>query len=235
MCWKFYGVYTISFFLKHVMFDCGYQIASSANGCKCSIRDHAKTVDSWWKMIVVIYVNSTVYYPPCKLNQRNSMKSLVSRNLAAILFWVVVWRSLEADQDWPICLYPEPIINRNSKTWFDMQSNSSTALDSSPVTSSVTSATQDSLNKSSAAPLNLNNSEGSGSSLTIERPLAEVISEKFLPFDSAMYIVSPFDAEVARDLEVHEGMRAHIFALCFPPGVWISSTSWHVVFHSARW
>jgi hypothetical protein len=92
-----------------------------------------------------------------------------------------------------------------------MKPNSS---DSSPATSSVSSATQDFLKaadsgndrkKHSAAPLN--NSEGSGGSdSTIERPLAEVISEKFLPFDSATYIVTPFNAEAARDAAVHEGV-----------------------------
>ena len=100
-------------------------------------------------------------------------------------------------------------------------------MDSSPVTSSVSSATQDFLkaatgndrNKRSAALLNNTNDSGSGSNSTIERPLAEVISssEKFLPFDSAMYIVTPFEAEIARDVTVHEGVQAHIFTLCSLP------------------
>lgn len=110
-----------------------------------------------------------------------------------------------------------------------MQPNT-TAIDSSPVTSSVTSATQDFLKaadsgndrkKCSAAPLNNNDSEDEGSSSTTERSLAEVISEKFLPFDSAMYIVAPFEAEVARDLTVHEGMQAHIFTLCLSPRLYM--------------
>jgi hypothetical protein len=83
-------------------------------------------------------------------------------------------------------------------------------MDSSPVTSSISSVTQDFLNaadqgkdlkKRSAAPLN-----NTGSSSTNERSLAEVISEKFLPFDSETYIVAPFGAELARDGTVDEGV-----------------------------
>ena len=85
-------------------------------------------------------------------------------------------------------------------------------MDSSPVTSSISSVTQDflkaadpgkDLKKRSAAPSN--NSESSSSS-TNERSLAEVISEKFLPFDSETYIVTPFGAELARDVTVDEGV-----------------------------
>lgn len=83
-------------------------------------------------------------------------------------------------------------------------------IDSSPVTSSVSSATQEflkaadpgnDLRKRSAAPL-----KNTGSSSTNERSLAEVISEKFLPFDSQTYIVTPFGAELARDVTVDEGV-----------------------------
>ena len=91
-----------------------------------------------------------------------------------------------------------------------MQPNS-TAIDSSPVTSSVSSATHEflkaagdpgnDLRKRSAAPLN-----NTDSSSTNERSLAEVISEKFLPFDSETYIVRPFGAELARDVTVDEGV-----------------------------
>lgn len=89
-----------------------------------------------------------------------------------------------------------------------MQPNSTTN-DSSPVTSSVSSVTQEflkaadpgNLKKRSAAPLN-----NTGSSSTNERSLAEVISEKFLPFDSETYIVTPFGAELARDVTVDEGV-----------------------------
>ena len=89
-----------------------------------------------------------------------------------------------------------------------MQQNS-TVIDSSPATSSVSSVTQEFLNatdpgndlrKRSAAPLN-----NTGSSSTNERSLAEVISEKFPPFDSETYIVTPFGAELARDMTVDEG------------------------------
>ena len=83
-------------------------------------------------------------------------------------------------------------------------------MDSSPVTSSVSSSTQEFLKaadpgndlvKRSAAPL-----DNTGSSSTNERSLAEVISEKFLPFDSETYIVTPFGAELARDVMVDEGV-----------------------------
>ena len=93
-----------------------------------------------------------------------------------------------------------------------MQPNS-TMLDSSPVTSSVSSATQEFMktvdpgndlkNRSHTAAAPLNNT---GSSSTNERSLAEVISEKFLPFDSETYIVTPFGAELARDVTVDEGV-----------------------------
>ena len=86
-------------------------------------------------------------------------------------------------------------------------------LDSSPVTSSISSVTQDFLkaadpgndlkNRSHAAA-SLNNNTGSSS--TNERSLAEVISEKFLPFDSETYIVTPFGTELARDVTVDEGV-----------------------------
>lgn len=55
--------------------------------------------------------------------------------------------------------------------------------------------------RSAASPLN-----NTGSSSTNERSLAEVISEKFLPFDSETYIVTPFGAELARDVTVDEGV-----------------------------
>ena len=91
-------------------------------------------------------------------------------------------------------------------------------MDSSPVTSSISSATQEFLQaatdsgngrkrlRTQAAPLDSSSSETSSSAK--DRPLAEIISEKFLPFDSAMYIVTPFEAEVARDATVDEGMCA---------------------------
>ena len=90
-------------------------------------------------------------------------------------------------------------------------------MDSSPITSSISSATQDFLNASdpgkdikkrsaSAAPLN-----NTGSSSTNERSLAEVISEKFLPFDSETCIVAPFGAELARDVTVDEGVCKRIY------------------------
>lgn len=94
-------------------------------------------------------------------------------------------------------------------------------IDSSPVTSSVSSATRE-FPKTTSEPGNdrkkrsatLQNSEASNSSSTHERPLAEIISEKFVPFDSVRYIVTPFEAELARDVTVDEGVRAHIFTLC---------------------
>ena len=96
----------------------------------------------------------------------------------------------------------------------------STAIDSSPVTSSISSATQEFLKATEPgndcktrppAPLN---SEASSS--TNERPLTAIVSEKFLPFDSERYIIAPFEAELARDVTVDEGIdlaQAHIF--CF--------------------
>lgn len=83
-------------------------------------------------------------------------------------------------------------------------------MDSSPVTSSISSDAQEflkaadvgnDLKNRSAAPLN-----NTGSSSTNERSLADVISEKFLPFDSKTYIVTPFGAELARDATVDEGV-----------------------------
>ena len=91
----------------------------------------------------------------------------------------------------------------------------SPTIDSSPVTSSVSSATQEFLKtgsdrkKRTPAPLN---SEASGSAT--ERPLAEIISEKFLPFDSSAYILEPLQAVVEKDAMVDEGVQAHIFTLC---------------------
>ena len=94
----------------------------------------------------------------------------------------------------------------------------SPTIDSSPVTSSVSSATQEFLKtvdpgsdrkKRTPAPLN---NEASGSAT--ERPLAEIISEKFLPFDSATYILEPLQAVVEKDATVDEGVQAHIFTLC---------------------
>jgi hypothetical protein len=87
-------------------------------------------------------------------------------------------------------------------------------MDSSPVTSSISSVTQEfletadpgnDLKKRSAAPLN-NLNTGSSSTNERSRALAEVISEKFLPFDSETYIVTPFGAELARDVTVDEGV-----------------------------
>ena len=89
-----------------------------------------------------------------------------------------------------------------------MQPNSS-LVDSSSVTSSVSSVSQDFLKTVDLGddlkkrPHTLNNT---GSSSTNERSLAEVISEKFLPFDSETYIVTPFGAELARDVTVDEGV-----------------------------
>lgn len=94
-------------------------------------------------------------------------------------------------------------------------------MDSSPATSGVSSATQDFLKgadpvmdpkKRSAASLN-----STGSSSTNERSLAEVISEKFLPFDSETYIVAPFGAELARDGTVDEGVYKRIYLHFVPP------------------
>jgi hypothetical protein len=92
-----------------------------------------------------------------------------------------------------------------------MQSNlTMTDSDSSPATSSISPITQEflkaaepgnDLRRRSAAPLN-----NTGSSSTNERSVAEVISEKFLPFDSETYIVTPFGTELARDVMVDEGV-----------------------------
>lgn len=100
-------------------------------------------------------------------------------------------------------------------------------MDSSPATSSISSVTQDFLKASdsgkdlkkrsqAAAPLN-----NTGSSSTNERSLAEVISEKFLPFDSETYIVTPFGAELARDVTVDEGvcLSARIYLHFVPPRI----------------
>ena len=97
-------------------------------------------------------------------------------------------------------------------------------MDSSPATSSISSATQDFLNaadpgkdlkKRSTAPLNSNT--GTSSTNDRERSLAEVISEKFLPFDSETYIVAPFGAELARDGTVDEGVCKRIYLHFVPP------------------
>jgi hypothetical protein len=89
-----------------------------------------------------------------------------------------------------------------------------TDFDSSPATSSISPITQEflkaadtlagnDLRRRSAQASPLNNT---GSSSTNERSVTEVASEKFLPFDSETYIVTPFGAELARDVTVDEGV-----------------------------
>ena len=45
----------------------------------------------------------------------------------------------------------------------------------------------------------------SGSSPTKDRPLADIISEQFSPFDHAAHVVGPFESETARDLAFEQG------------------------------
>ena len=57
------------------------------------------------------------------------------------------------------------------------------------------------------APVNSNlHGTLSGSSPTKEsRPLADIISERFSPFDHAAHVVGPFEGETARDLAFEQG------------------------------
>ena len=98
----------------------------------------------------------------------------------------------------------------------------STTMDSSPATSSISSATQEFLKgadpgKDSKKRSATSSNNTTSSSSTNERSLAEVISEKFLPFDSETYIVAPFGAELARDGTVDEGMCTRIYLHFVPP------------------
>ncbi|KAF8814776.1 hypothetical protein BYT27DRAFT_7058753, partial [Phlegmacium glaucopus] len=68
------------------------------------------------------------------------------------------------------------------------------------------------------APLN---SEASSSAS--ERPLAEIISEKFLPFDSTTYIINPFSAEAARDVMLEEEYTTMLLEAILQTHAWATS------------
>lgn len=77
---------------------------------------------------------------------------------------------------------------------------SSPTFNSSPGSSSSLASTQAPVNRNLHVTLS-----GTGSSPTKDRPLADIISEQFSPFDHAAHVVGPFESETARDLAFEQG------------------------------
>ncbi|KIJ99915.1 hypothetical protein K443DRAFT_679598 [Laccaria amethystina LaAM-08-1] len=84
-----------------------------------------------------------------------------------------------------------------------MSTELSPPRESSPINSSLGSSSP---LASTQAPVNRNlHGTLSGSSPTKDRPLADIISEQFSPFDHAAHVVGPFESETARDLAFEQG------------------------------
>ncbi|TFK34461.1 hypothetical protein BDQ12DRAFT_636407, partial [Crucibulum laeve] len=106
-----------------------------------------------------------------------------------------------------------PTRNRSSSSPF----NSTPPPPSSP---SVKDLPSNQLQPPSQSPLNLSSSNA-------VRPLADIISERFAPFDHQGSIVGPFENETARDLTFEQELGAMLLDVIIETQAWASTRPKH--------